>query len=140
MPSLNNNVCLSLANSVHYKGGSKHFVIRFQFTSDYVDRGLRSCDVLIHDSKVQLMDLATAPTSCLASDPNNAVAVCDLSCSVSATTSMFKDKVLRDSSRTNSLSTRCRSVCSSEQENNQLLNDYQSYYQLLPTVTHHYTS
>jgi hypothetical protein len=71
------------------------------------------------------MDLATAPTSCLASDPNNAVAVCELSCSVSATLSMFKDKVSRDSSRTNSLSPTCRSVCSSEHQDNQLLNHYQ---------------
>lgn len=92
MPTLNNNVCLSLADSGHYKGGSKHFVIRFQFTSDYVDRGLRSCDVLIHDSKDQLMDLATAPTSCLTSDPNNAVAVCELSCSVSATSSSSRTR------------------------------------------------
>ena len=53
-----NNGCLSLAKSGHYKGRSKHFEIRFRFISDYVDRGLLE---LRHvDSKDQLVDLGTA--------------------------------------------------------------------------------
>jgi hypothetical protein len=32
-----NNGCLSLAKSGHYKGRRKHFEIRFRFISDYID-------------------------------------------------------------------------------------------------------
>ena len=32
-----NNGCLSLARTGHYRGRSKHFALRFQFISDYID-------------------------------------------------------------------------------------------------------
>ena len=54
-----NNGCLSLAKSGHYKGRSKHFELRFRFISDYVDRGL--LELRRVDSKDQLADLGTAP-------------------------------------------------------------------------------
>ena len=57
-----NNGCLSLAKSGHYKGRSKHFEIRFRFISDYIDRGL--LELRRVDSEDQLADLGTVPRPC----------------------------------------------------------------------------
>jgi hypothetical protein len=54
-----NNGCLSLDKSDHYKGRSKHFEIRFRFISDYNDREL--LEIRHVDSKEQMADLGTAP-------------------------------------------------------------------------------
>jgi len=54
-----NNDCLSLVKSDHYKDRSKYFEIRFLFITDYVDRGL--LELRRVDSKDQLADLGTAP-------------------------------------------------------------------------------
>jgi hypothetical protein len=54
-----NNGCLNLAKSDHYKDRSKHFEIRFRFISDYIDRGL--LELRCVDSKNQLADLGTDP-------------------------------------------------------------------------------
>jgi hypothetical protein len=50
-----NNGCLSLARTGHYRGRSKHFALRFQFISDYIDRGLLNLRYVA--SKDQLADL-----------------------------------------------------------------------------------
>ena len=52
-----NNGCLSLARTGHYRGRSKHFALRFQFISDYIDRGLLNLRYVA--SKDQLADLGT---------------------------------------------------------------------------------
>jgi hypothetical protein len=52
-----NNGCLSLARTGHYRGRSKHFAFRFQFISDYIDRGLLNLRYVA--SKDQLADLGT---------------------------------------------------------------------------------
>jgi hypothetical protein len=54
-----NNGCLSLAKSDHYKDRSKHFEIRFRFINDYIDRGF--LELRRVDSKDQLADLGTVP-------------------------------------------------------------------------------
>ncbi len=52
-----NNGCLSLARTGHYRGRSKHFALRFQFISDYIDRGLLNLRYVA--SKDQLADFGT---------------------------------------------------------------------------------
>jgi hypothetical protein len=52
-----NNGCLSLARTGHYRGRSKHFALWFQFISDYIDRGLLNLRYVA--SKDQLADLGT---------------------------------------------------------------------------------
>ena len=52
-----NNGCLSVARTGHYRGRSKHFALRFQFISDYIDRGLLNLRYVA--SKDQLADLGT---------------------------------------------------------------------------------
>ena len=52
-----NNGCLSLARTGHYRGRSKHFALRFQFISDFIDRGLLNLRYVA--SKDQLADLGT---------------------------------------------------------------------------------
>ncbi len=57
--SEDNNGCLSLAKSGHYKDRSKNFEIRFRFISDYIDRGL--LEIRRVDSEDQMTDLGTTP-------------------------------------------------------------------------------
>ena len=52
-----NNGCLSFARTGHYRGRSKHFALRFQFISDYIDRGILMLRYVA--SKDQLADLGT---------------------------------------------------------------------------------
>ena len=52
-----NKGCLSLAKSGHYRGRSKHFALRFQFISDYIDRGILELRHI--PTKDQLADLGT---------------------------------------------------------------------------------
>ncbi len=52
-----NTGCLSLAKSGHYRGRSKHFALRFQFISDYIDRGILELRYI--PTKDQLADLGT---------------------------------------------------------------------------------
>ena len=51
------NGCLSLAWTGHYRGRSKHFALRFQFISDYIDKGILTLRYVA--SKDQLADLGT---------------------------------------------------------------------------------
>ena len=52
----------SLARSGHCRDRSKHFALRFQFISDYIDRGI--LELLCIPTKAQLADLGTKACPC----------------------------------------------------------------------------
>ena len=54
-----NNGCIALGNSGHFKGRSRHIDLRYMFLSDYIARGLVKFERV--DSKNQIADIGTAP-------------------------------------------------------------------------------
>jgi hypothetical protein len=54
-----NNGCIALGNSGHFKGRSRHIDLRYMFLSDYIARGIVKFERV--DSKNQIADIGTAP-------------------------------------------------------------------------------
>jgi hypothetical protein len=54
-----NNGCIDLENSGHFKGRSRHIDLCYMFLSDYITRGLVKFERV--DSKNQIADIGTAP-------------------------------------------------------------------------------
>ena len=54
-----NNGCIALGNSGHFKGRSRHIDLRYMFLTDYIARDLVKFERV--DSKSQISDIGTAP-------------------------------------------------------------------------------
>ena len=54
-----NNDCIALGNSGHFKGRSRHIDLCYMFLSDYIARGLVKFERV--DSKNQIADIGTTP-------------------------------------------------------------------------------